>query len=185
MSEPVYTIKGYKSFIGNEGHGYNLTLCRDGVKVAFVIDDASGGEVDFQWADRGKHKDVEVPTRDGKGVAHLFSGTPEEAKLYAFLKGKMTPPMFEGDTERQTTPDIFVAGLIDALEKEKAEQKLWKLCRTCTLIRITGDAEDAYRVVKAPLTDKVRAALTAQAKKSGKEVIEWINDALAKKYGGK
>ena len=155
-----YTIKGLKSFIGNEGHGYNVSLYRDGKKVAFVIDDASGGMVDFQWL-------------DWKGGHSL-----EELTLLEFLKGKMSPPCFEGDTESQTTPEEFVGSLIDDQEIDK---KLRALCRKHTLIRITRDPEDAYRVVKQPFTPAIRQALIESAARSNKEVIEFINETLAKK----
>ena len=155
-----YTIKGLKSFIGNEGHGYNVSLYRDGKRVAFIIDDASGGEVDFQWL-------------DWKGGHSL-----EEMTLLKFLEGKMCPPCFEGDTESQMDPSGFVASLIDDYEIDK---KLRALCKKYTLIRITGDPEDCYRTIKQPFTPNTRAAIIMSAARSGKEVIEFINETLAQK----
>ena len=156
----MYTIKGLKTFIGNEGHGYNVSLYRDGIRIAFIINDASGGEVDFQWL-------------DWKGGHSL-----EEMTLLKSLEGKMSPPRWEGDTESQTTPEDFVVSLITDLEYDK---KLRGLCKKNTLIRITGDPEDAYRTVKLPFTPKLRASLVSLALAEGKEVIEFINETLAKK----
>src|SRR5687768_17542817 len=48
----AYEAKGIKTFRGQEGEGYNASLYRDGKKVAFVIDDASGGMLDVEWLDR-------------------------------------------------------------------------------------------------------------------------------------
>lgn len=172
----MYTIKGLKTFIGNEGHGYNVTLCRDGKKVAFVIDDASGGEVDFQWLDYEPGKRVSIEAMNYKGEPFTRGGTPEEAKLYAFLKGKMSPPCFEGDTESQTTPEEFVGSLIDDHEIDK---KMRGLCKKYLLIRITGDAEDEYRTVKQKDSPGLRTALAMSVARDGKEIIEFIND----KYG--
>lgn len=155
-----YTIKGLKSFIGQEGYGYNVSLYRDGKRVAFIIDDASGGEVDFQWL-------------DWKGGHSL-----EEMTLLKFLEGKMSPPCFEGDTESQMDPSGFVASLIDDYEIDK---KLRALCKKNTLIRITGDPEDSYRTIKKPFSPAVRERVIKLVQDSGKEVIEFINETLAKK----
>lgn len=42
-------VKNVKSFVGMEGHGFNCSLYIDGKKVAFVIDEANGGEFHYQW----------------------------------------------------------------------------------------------------------------------------------------
>ena len=44
-----YELKKIKTFIGNEGHGLNATLIWNGVKVAFVLDDAGGGDIQVHW----------------------------------------------------------------------------------------------------------------------------------------
>lgn len=46
-----WSVKNLKSFNGLEGAGYNATLLHNGVKVAEVIDDASGGEININWTD--------------------------------------------------------------------------------------------------------------------------------------
>jgi len=47
-----WAVKAVKTFIGNEGYGFNANLYLKGKRVAFVYDDASGGPVRFQWADQ-------------------------------------------------------------------------------------------------------------------------------------
>ena len=155
-----YTIKGLKSFIGNEGYGYNVSLYRDGKKVAFVIDDASGGEVDFQWL-------------DWKGGRSL-----EEMTLLKFLEGKMSPPCWEGDTESQMDTSAFVAGLIDDYEHR---QKLIRRCKTKTVFRLVGDEEGSYREAPVKFTPKVKENLLATLAKQGKELAEIYNETFAKK----
>ncbi|URA07024.1 hypothetical protein P9A47_gp56 [Xanthomonas phage Elanor] len=49
-----YTVKGLKSFIGNEGSGYNASIYRDGKLIAFAYDDASGGAVNIEWKVEGE-----------------------------------------------------------------------------------------------------------------------------------
>jgi hypothetical protein len=51
---PNYSIKNLKTFRGMEGQGFNLTLYRDGIKVATVDDDANGGCFHFHWFDRNE-----------------------------------------------------------------------------------------------------------------------------------
>ncbi len=82
---PIYTVKGLKSFIGNEGHGFNATLYRDGKAVAFVYDDASGGPVAFEWKDfQGTKVEVEIEGHDGK--THTVRMTVEEKALFDFTR---------------------------------------------------------------------------------------------------
>ena len=45
----LYTVKAIKTFIGMEGHGFNADLYLNNNKIAFVYDDASGGEINFQF----------------------------------------------------------------------------------------------------------------------------------------
>jgi len=52
------TLKKIKTFIGHEGYGLNADLYLDGVKVAFVLDDANGGEVDHQFIDKASEDRV-------------------------------------------------------------------------------------------------------------------------------
>lgn len=56
----VYSVKNVKTFVGMEGQGYNATLYRDGVAVATVIDDATGGPIMIQWKDLSVAKDEDA-----------------------------------------------------------------------------------------------------------------------------
>lgn len=110
---PSYTVKGVKSFIGNEGHGFNATLYRDGKAVAFVYDDASGGPVCFEWKDRADGL-VEVQTKTYDGKPWTVKMTNEEKRLHD-LCASMPKQKFEG-MELDVTMDILVGDLVnDAL----------------------------------------------------------------------
>jgi len=110
---PSYTVKGVKSFIGNEGHGFNATLYRDGKAVAFVYDDASGGPVAFEWKDRDGGL-VEVETRTHDGRPWTVKMTHEERAYHTFVSA-MPKQSFEG-MELDVTMDIHVSDLVnDAL----------------------------------------------------------------------
>lgn len=110
---PIYTVKGVKSFIGNEGHGFNATLYRDGKAVAFVYDDASGGPVAFEWKDRADGL-VEVQTTTLDGRPWTAKMTNEEKCLHD-LCAAMPKHTFEG-MELDVSADMFVSDLVnDAL----------------------------------------------------------------------
>lgn len=110
---PSYTVKGVKSFIGNEGHGFNATLYRDGKAVAFVYDDASGGPVAFEWKDTAAGL-VDVVARNYMGEEYKTRMTHEEKAYYDFVSA-IPKQSFEG-TELDVTMDIHVSDLVnDAL----------------------------------------------------------------------
>jgi len=44
-----WEVKNVKTFLGREGQGFNATIYRNGKKVGFAIDDASGGMVDLDF----------------------------------------------------------------------------------------------------------------------------------------
>lgn len=81
VTKPVYTVKGIKTFIGMEGHGYNATLYRDGKAVAFAIDDASGGDLQIEWKDQADGLYV-VKTTNYKGEPWEIKMTLEEQRLH-------------------------------------------------------------------------------------------------------
>ncbi len=50
MSKPTdYSIKGFKSFTGMEGLGFNASLYFKDQRIAFVIDSAHGGPLDWDF----------------------------------------------------------------------------------------------------------------------------------------
>lgn len=78
-----YTVKGITTFNGMEGSGYNASIYRDGVRVAYVIDDASGGPLMIDWLD----KEVECwECLDYKGTPFMYKGTAEEKLMYDYTK---------------------------------------------------------------------------------------------------
>lgn len=91
-----YTVKGVKSFRGNEGYGFNATLYKDGKAIAFVYDDANGGCYMYEWKDKAA-----------------------EQPLLELAKQKYPDMKFE-------QMDAFVGSLIDDALLEKDAAKLTK-----------------------------------------------------------
>lgn len=118
---PAYTVKGIKTFIGMEGHGYNASLYRDGKLVAFVIDDASGGPLQVEWKD-AKDGLVEVQTKAYDGKPWTVKMTREEKRLHDHATSlppsvcEWTDPATGKAAELDMTSDLFIEGLVnDAL----------------------------------------------------------------------
>ena len=72
----MYSVKGVKNFIGEDGRGFNASLYRDGKKIALVSDMADGGPIRFDWDD---YKSDE-PAKFSAYVASLPDST-KDAKL--------------------------------------------------------------------------------------------------------
>ena len=87
-----YAVRKVKSLRGMEGIGFNAELCRDGKPVAYVMDDANGGEYRYDWYDHDKPR-VAIKGVNYVGNAFEYQGTPEEAKLQAYLS---TLPLHTG-----------------------------------------------------------------------------------------
>jgi len=147
----TYTIKGFKTFRGMEGEGFNAVLCRDGKKVALVDDDANGGPLDYHWADWSAPK-VEVPTVNWEGKPWVRKCTPEEAEFVKFVRAQPGAEAFEPE-------DTFVCALVDELA---AEKKLRRWCKTQTVVRVKGAKPGDYVLYKVPYSPKVAAAIRSR-----------------------
>lgn len=153
-----YSVKSVKSFMGHEGYGFNCTLCKDGRKVASVINQGDGGEPYFYF----ENKEV-------------------EKALYAFVKTlpkRQTEfPRGDGSKEKfEYTEDIgtFVAGLIDEWDYLK---RMKRMCKTKTVFRLDDTEEDRVQVIDEPYNASIKSFLD---KKYGKRVVEIVNETIAK-----
>lgn len=163
-----YTVKNIKTFTGHEGPGYNATLYRDGKKVALVIDDATGGEMEFEWLDF-KAPRVTVDWFNYKGEPDQIKCTPEEALLYEHIRGK-TWAISDDDPNHQTSPDIYVDELVnDTIVNQTYARK----CKKVTLYRLKSDGEGEYWSINRPYSPEVKAGIE---KKHGDNLLEIFNE---------
>lgn len=153
----AYSVKSVKTFRGMEGEGYNATLCRNGVPVALVIDDATGGEIRFEWND-WKAARVDVTVRHYQtGASVVHKGTPEEALFAEYV---MSLPMYEFYGKKSYHNfDTAIGEIMNAVLVEKQYTR-W--CKTKTCFRLKGDKEGAYRTIAALYTAKIKAELEAR-----------------------
>ena len=165
-----YEVKNVKSFRGHEGHGYNASLYRDGNKVALIIDDANGGEVQAEWVDSMAPRQS-VQSINYKGESYVQRCTPEEAILVEFMKGKKVD-LGQGLGEVDLDIGMFVGQLLDAYENDK---RFKKICKTKTLFQVKGDKKDEYRTVPQPYSKKVKDYIVG---KYGDQVEVIMNEKL-------
>ena len=146
-----WSIKNLKTFIGMEGQGFNVSLYEGNKLVAFVIDDARGGPLMFQWKDK-----------------------TAKDRLNA-LVASLPPVGFEGtNLKTAVTADIFVGDLVwdlqNKLEDKRYERKLQKDCQTKTCFLLPGESvKDGWRILKTPFSAKAVAFL--QGKYPGATIL--------------
>lgn len=114
----LYTVKGIKIFVGNEGQGFNATLYRDGRAVAFVYDDASGGDVVFEWKDQADGL-IEAQVEGFNGKMYPTMMTREEQALHVLVSSMpaVVCDWIDSTTGKQALMPVarsgFVCGLVD------------------------------------------------------------------------
>lgn len=160
-----YGITGLKTFRGMEGRGYNATLCRDGAKVALLIDGGNGGMLDVEWADHAKPR-VGAKIKRHDGSEAILKCTPEEALLRNFLWGKTYT--FDGHVMDQDI-ESFCGELIDAFTNER---RFRRMCIKKVLFRLKGDKGGEYRVINQVFSQPLHAAMV---KKYGDKIDVILN----------
>lgn len=119
----VYEVRGIKTFVGMEGHGYNATLYRDGKAVCFIIDDASGGPVTFEWKDHAAPK-VEADSFNYKDEPVKAKVTPEEALFLAVVNA--LPPCTMFDKPMRVNMEMYAEELVNDAQLVKEVQRMMK-----------------------------------------------------------
>lgn len=121
-----YSVAKLKTFIGMEGHGFNVDLLLDGKKVAFVRDDADGGELVFEWIDDGRPK-VPMGPKDSTWLLPATQGD-----LRDFVKG-LAPMVCDFEDPNTGKPavlamteDIYVTNLVQDLQWIREYKRITK-----------------------------------------------------------
>lgn len=112
MNFGPYSIKNLKSFRGMEGHGFNGTLYRDGVKVGLVIDHGDGGPAYLERSPEPGHQE-------------------ESDRLNAYARSLPPEPSDFGDLA--VTTDFFLASLLEDADRQA---RMKRACAKATLFCI-------------------------------------------------
>jgi len=119
----MYSLKAVKTFHGHDGNGWEANLYHDKKKVALVVEDGWGGELQFHWVDNDAPK-VEC---DGIGYQEkpmTFTDTPEEALFRNYC---LTLPKWKCIDEMvYTCMDVCLSNMVDKVLTEREVKKLIK-----------------------------------------------------------
>jgi hypothetical protein len=175
-----YSVKSVKSFMGREGYGFNANLYRGKKKIAFVRDDASGGEVDVDWT-CGKppmNRD-DYPTEEAsqQAWAEYHQANQVEKDLLETHLNTLppAPSSYEGVEPLTIDEGWFVTDCVSKYEADRDLRKMKKQCSAKTLFRKSDAGYGQYQILNSPCDDSVRARLHRDF---GNDV-EIFNDVLA------
>ena len=164
-----YEVKSVKSFVGNEGYGFNANLYRNGKKIGFCYDDAGGGGMHpIQWVGTPRSHD------DKEGWEKWRKFRDEEQRLLN-EHIKSLPKVQAHGMELTIDESWFVTELVTKWETERDIKKLQKKCATKTLFRHSKCKVGGYMIMSAICDEKMRAKLKADYG----EDVEIFNDVLA------
>lgn len=169
-----YTLTKIRTFNGREGQGLNATICRNGVAVACVMDDASGGQVDIDFtnplqtpASYNKSKDTwRAQETDCLAFALTWYLTSPDAKTArdfdAELDAKYPNSRTRAErTERQRSYSALESWVNVMVEQHAEDKQLRRWSKTQTCFRLKGDPQGEWRTLKAPISDpRVMPTLT-------------------------
>lgn len=128
---PGFEIKGLKFFRGNEGHGFNATVYKDGRKLGLVINEGNGGCFNYEM----ERTDQEM--------------LESAARLFAIAEGEKVE---EGMGRR------FVDGFVEAMAIAKeTDGKLRRAMKNKLVFTLPGDADGDFRTLNAPYDDRSKA----------------------------
>jgi len=68
------SVENIVTFVGTDGYGLNADLLLDGKKIAFVIDNADGGEYHYDVLDKEKFQKVVAYAKTLKYQSEYFQG---------------------------------------------------------------------------------------------------------------
>lgn len=151
-----YSVKNVKSFMGREGMGFNCSLYRNGKRIGFCVDDASGGEMHpIQWETGVNAKEEQRLLNE-----HIAS-LPKVQSSYG-----MELTIDEG---------WFVTELVSKFELEKDIRKIKNQCKTKILFRTNNCKRGSYYIQKNPYNEIMAKKLRAKYE----DDIEIFNEVFA------
>lgn len=153
-----FSLKNIRTFNGNEGLGFAANLYEGRKKVAEVLDDAWGGQVQIRYLDKAAEQRLKAVAQSLPRVVREDISDP---------KNPGQPFSYQPDVDHLVN-DLFLAHL-----KQKEEQKVERLCKTRTLYVRHSDGDDSYWIVKQPYGPGIKEHLE---KKFGADLKEILNE---------
>lgn len=142
-----FSLKGFKTFRGREGQGFNATVVLNKKDVAFVCDDASGGELRIEWKEGYWKAPDYIENFLASPEAVKLAVEREEAfrKRYGFGTDKPLPTSWDQSD--------FVEYLVEEHEQEKQNKRLAK--RYGLVFRPTDSDPNMFQHYQIPKGQKL------------------------------
>jgi hypothetical protein len=153
----IYAVGSIKTFRGNEGYGLNATITRDGRAVAFVLDDASGGEVRVDF-----RNPLQTPRSYQLTTAEDALAEQQQAHAFALEWYKTAPKeaQYLGCGIPVTGERCLAVWIDEQVDLHETRKQFDRDAKKTTLFKIKGDDKDAWRTLKnAPYSPAVQAFL--------------------------
>jgi hypothetical protein len=141
MKEPKITFKNVKTFRGMEGIGLNADIYINGVKCIFVIDEANGGEYNYENYEYNNPKAEQVRANI-KLMDNYIASLP--AKICTDF-GKSISIKVDRDT--------YINDKLLEIEEQKADKKMQKLFKTGIVFGVPNSGKYQYLNFKRPLSE--------------------------------
>jgi len=166
-----YSVKSIKTFMGMEGHGFNAYLYRGKKKVAFVIDDASGGPLDINcWVPDTIPSDI----NDKEGWKKWHEEVKAEKELLE-RHCSMLPPATIADRSIPIDSEFFINECFEKAQREKDLNKYRKQCQKMTLFRLKCQSIGEFYTLKNPFNEVIKQHLIS---KYGDNLGEIFNETF-------
>lgn len=136
---PKIELKNVKTFRGTEGHGLNATIYVDGIKTAFIMDAADGGEPQYDVFNKEKFKQLEDYAASLPAEPIVFDGVT--------MKEKDGTPM-----TIQPSVDSLVDEVFNQLERAKQAKKLEKKMVQSVMWGVPGGDNYVEQKFRIPLS---------------------------------
>jgi len=147
MNKPKVVLKSLKTFIGMEGHGFNVDVWINGVKCFLAIDSAQGGCYEYQSYSY-KNPKAEQVKANTKLLEDYIASLPETPLMIS------DEPYEQDGKAVMMKPDMdsFINDEVIALEVAKEEKKKVNLMKRAILVGMPNSKDYAFYNYKSALS---------------------------------
>jgi len=153
----MLTIRKFKTFVGMEGHGFNAELMAEGKPVAFVIDDANGGCLNWHW-----YKE---------GMRGYKAGAPSQAAVEDMLRQTVAYKESKGRFPTLGDSIHLDTAMINIVCEFEQEKQVRRWCRTKVVGRYPDTPKGEYSTWACKPTPENIAKIKEANKGKSLEVI--------------
>lgn len=132
-----YRLKGVRKTRGIEGKGFECNMYIENLRVAHVLDDASGGPVQINFI----NSEIQQETEE---LMKSWYSTTKDWKT----SQKQNPVL-------PLTGSLAIASwVISEIDRILNEKKFDRLSKTKTLFQLAGDSENTFRTINRPFSEE-------------------------------